>query len=71
VTTTAEQAAVYAQRIMDLEAEVERLRSALEEIRRLTKSASDVFIIQLGSVAAQALHPDWRDGGAAPRGGEK
>jgi len=46
--------------------EVERLRVALEEVRRLTKSASDVFLIRISSVAAQALYPDWRDGGGKP-----
>jgi hypothetical protein len=48
------------------EAEVERLRAALEEVRRLTKSASDVFLIRISSVAAQALYPDWRSGGVKP-----
>jgi len=48
------------------ETEVERLRAALEEVRGLTKCASDVFLIQISSVAAQALHLDWRDGGVKP-----
>lgn len=39
------------------------LEAALQEIRRLTKSASDVHLIRLSSVAAQALYPDWRNGG--------
>jgi len=45
---------------------VARLRAALEEVRRLTKSASDVFLIRISSVAAQALYPDWRSGGVKP-----
>ena len=49
----------------DMRAEVERLRAALEEIRGLTKCASDVVIIRLSSIAAQALYPDWRNGGVA------
>jgi len=47
-------------------AEVERLTAALEEVRGLTKCATDVFLIQISSVAAQALYPDWRDGGVKP-----
>ena len=47
-------------------ADRERLRAALEEVRGLTKCASDVFLIRISSVAEQALHPNWRDGGVTP-----
>lgn len=55
-----------AEQMDSLHEENARLRAALEEIRGLTKCASDVVIIRLSSIAAQALHPDWRNGGLAP-----
>jgi len=46
--------------------ELRAAQAALGEVHNLTRSASDVFILRLGSIAAQALHPDWRDGGVTP-----
>ena len=46
--------------------ENKRLSVALRQIHALTRSASDVFILRIGSIAAQALYPDWRDGGQPP-----
>jgi hypothetical protein len=54
-----------AQRNVELLARAERAEAALRDIHNLTRSESDVFILRLGSIAAQALYPDWRDGGVA------
>jgi chromosome segregation ATPase len=43
----------------------ERAEAALREIHNLTRSQSDVFLLRLGGIAAQALYPNWRDGGVA------
>ena len=46
--------------IRRLKAEVERLREALEQIDRETRSASDVGLLRMGSIARVALRGGWK-----------